>query len=176
MSANLQVPGTHRSEEERTLTSLLSIICYANISETAAAHLVSAIRDRVKQYGSPSDPTRPVQNTREYNIANPHFNLLASQLPRASALLIIPPSDVPVPSGHDVCKYNDIVFVRPSEACKRPFYMVTRGKLIGIFSRWFNTGPLVTGIRGSNCQKVDSVDLGCQLMVDAIDDNLVVYL
>ncbi|KIK72149.1 hypothetical protein PAXRUDRAFT_181250, partial [Paxillus rubicundulus Ve08.2h10] len=81
-----------------------------------------------------------------------------------------------VPSGHDVSTYNGIMSIQPSDAWQGPFYMVTRGRLIGIFACWFNAGPQVMGVCRSNCQKVDSVEMGRRLMLDAIDDHLVMYL
>ncbi|KAF8120428.1 hypothetical protein EV363DRAFT_1394669 [Boletus edulis] len=85
--------------------------------------------------------------------------------------------NVVVPSNHGVSRYNGFVYVQPDEEqCEGPFYIVTRGRLVGIISHWINTAPLVLHVTGAVYAKVGSVDAGYKLLLNAIDDNAVLYL
>ncbi|KAF8426145.1 hypothetical protein L210DRAFT_872815, partial [Boletus edulis BED1] len=82
-------------------------------------------------------------------------------------------TNVTVPSRHELCQYNGFVYVQPDEESDGPFYLVTRGKLVGVFSRWVNAAPLVVGVKCSVYERVRDGGHGCYLILDAIDDNIV---
>ncbi|KAG9316898.1 hypothetical protein JVU11DRAFT_2974 [Chiua virens] len=92
---------------------------------------------------------------------------------------LIPPwnMNMTVPSGHELIQYNGFTYVQPSVSytCSQ-CYIVTRGKVVGIFIRWINTAPFVLGVSGAVFEKVESVEMGCYLMLDAIDSNTVMYI
>ncbi|KIK33265.1 hypothetical protein CY34DRAFT_55060, partial [Suillus luteus UH-Slu-Lm8-n1] len=50
-----------------------------------------------------------------------------------------------------------------------PFYYVTRGRYIGIFSGWDATGPKVLGVSRAIYHRVDSIEQGINIVKGAID-------
>ncbi|KAF8449522.1 hypothetical protein L210DRAFT_3641115 [Boletus edulis BED1] len=93
---------------------------------------------------------------------------------------LVPPANinVTVPGGHEVGQYNGFVYVQPSEETEAegPFYLITHGKLVGVFAHWVNVAPLVIGVKHATYEKVASSDQGCRLLINAIDDNIVLYI
>ena len=47
-----------------------------------------------------------------------------------------PPPSIVIPCGHEIAKYNGFVYVQPNLDMQAPFYIITRGKLVGLFSQW----------------------------------------
>ncbi|KAG2153816.1 hypothetical protein DEU56DRAFT_907295 [Suillus clintonianus] len=98
--------------------------------------------------------------------------------PTASAPLTPAPTPVPVPapavtvspatSGITQPQVNVTYDIPPNDAMG-PFYWVTRGRRIGIFSTWQQTSSHVIGVSRASFSKVRSVAEGIQLMEAAID-------
>ncbi|KAF8121436.1 hypothetical protein EV363DRAFT_1302061 [Boletus edulis] len=88
----------------------------------------------------------------------------------------IPPPVVVIPYGHEIAKYNGFVYVQPLPDMQGPFYIVTRGKLVGLFSQWIYVAPQVERVSGAVYEKIQKLDDGFMLLIGAIDDMLVEYL
>ncbi|KIK35557.1 hypothetical protein CY34DRAFT_95877 [Suillus luteus UH-Slu-Lm8-n1] len=69
-----------------------------------------------------------------------------------------------IPALTPVVTYNV-----PAADATSPFYWVTRGRHIGIFSTWQQTSSHVIGVSRASFSKVRSVAEGIQLMKEAID-------
>ncbi|KAG6370580.1 hypothetical protein JVT61DRAFT_11377 [Boletus reticuloceps] len=144
-------------QDQITVGSLLADIHRAIIPIRHADCLVAAICQRAsyllwEALGAPSDPAE-------------HPVILPCNL------------NVVVPSNHGVGRYNGFVYVQPDEEeCESPFYIVTHSRLVGIISHWINTAPLVLHVKGAVYVKVGSVDAGYKLLLNAIDDDAVLYL
>ncbi|OAX32914.1 hypothetical protein K503DRAFT_804816 [Rhizopogon vinicolor AM-OR11-026] len=52
---------------------------------------------------------------------------------------------------------------------KAPFYYITRGHYISVFSGWDATGPKILGVSHAIFHKVDTVDIGVGIVRGAID-------
>ncbi|KAG2133685.1 uncharacterized protein EDB93DRAFT_1107519 [Suillus bovinus] len=50
-----------------------------------------------------------------------------------------------------------------------PFYYVTRGRKIGVFSGWGNVSPKVLGVSHAIFAKVETIDQGIEALMAAID-------
>ncbi|KAG9309049.1 hypothetical protein JVU11DRAFT_11067 [Chiua virens] len=84
----------------------------------------------------------------------------------------------------------------PSSFVGKDFYVITRGALVGVLLHWWvvsvygapctwlifrllhrtRTAPYVLGVKGAVFVKVDTLEEGARLMLDAIDDGLAKYL
>ncbi|EDR14475.1 uncharacterized protein LACBIDRAFT_321568 [Laccaria bicolor S238N-H82] len=93
---------------------------------------------------------------------------LYSQLPPnvPSNAVLPPPHLVTVGHGYHVPGPND----------NPPFYVVTRGCNIGIFSGWENVSPLVTGVSHAVFSRVGSIAEGHNRMTMARTSAFAVYL
>ncbi|KIK34200.1 hypothetical protein CY34DRAFT_98431, partial [Suillus luteus UH-Slu-Lm8-n1] len=65
--------------------------------------------------------------------------------------------------------YNSTYFNLPATNAEGPFYCITRGRYIGVFSGWDATGPKVLGVSRGIFHKVDSIEKGMSIMRSAID-------
>ncbi|KIJ10188.1 hypothetical protein PAXINDRAFT_86393 [Paxillus involutus ATCC 200175] len=83
---------------------------------------------------------------------------------------------VPIPNGHYPVTYNGVSFVLPFYDGISPFYLITRGKLLGVVAQWQNALTLVIDVSGASFSKVSSVRCGWKQVEDAIDDSLVKIL
>ncbi|KAG6378232.1 hypothetical protein JVT61DRAFT_13933 [Boletus reticuloceps] len=88
----------------------------------------------------------------------------------------VPPPVIVIPYGHEIAKYNRFVYVQPDPDMQALFYIITRGKLVGLFSQWINVAPHVERISSAVYGKVQKLDDGFLLLLGAIDDTLVQYL
>ncbi|KIJ09042.1 hypothetical protein PAXINDRAFT_38235, partial [Paxillus involutus ATCC 200175] len=77
-----------------------------------------------------------------------------------------------IPTGHYSITYNAVSFVLPFQEEPGPFYLITRGRLVGVVASWQKASPLVIGVSGASFSKVSSVHRGWQQVEDAIDDKL----
>ncbi|KAG2051168.1 hypothetical protein BDR06DRAFT_1062187 [Suillus hirtellus] len=65
--------------------------------------------------------------------------------------------------------YGGIMYNVPPPTTSGPYYWVTCGRRIGIFSTWQQASSLVTGVSRASFSRVRSVADSIQLMEDAID-------
>ncbi|KAF8127406.1 hypothetical protein EV363DRAFT_1172356, partial [Boletus edulis] len=65
--------------------------------------------------------------------------------------------------------YHCFAFDVPKPNTSGPFYLVTRGRRVGIFSTSQRTAPHVQGVSLSSHSRVASVDAGLLGMADAIE-------
>ncbi|KIK33163.1 hypothetical protein CY34DRAFT_100092, partial [Suillus luteus UH-Slu-Lm8-n1] len=65
--------------------------------------------------------------------------------------------------------HGGITYDVPSPSASGPYYWVTRGSRIGIFSTWQQASSYVIGVSRASFSRVRSVVDGIQLMEDAID-------
>ncbi|KIJ19292.1 hypothetical protein PAXINDRAFT_153324 [Paxillus involutus ATCC 200175] len=78
----------------------------------------------------------------------------------------------PMPNGHYSVTYNGITFVLPLQEESGPFYLITRGRLVGVIAQWARVCPLVIGVSGAAFHMVSSMQWGWQMIEAAIDDGL----
>ncbi|KAF8136192.1 hypothetical protein EV363DRAFT_1446614 [Boletus edulis] len=80
------------------------------------------------------------------------------------------------PSGHYIVAYKDTCFVLPSEGKDAPFYLITKGRMVGVFSNWENAKPMVDHVSGATYRRLQSgtlISQGRQMVVTAIDNGVV---
>ncbi|KAG1796739.1 uncharacterized protein HD556DRAFT_1441438 [Suillus plorans] len=65
--------------------------------------------------------------------------------------------------------YCGTYFNVPAADAEPPFYCISRGRHIGVFSGWDATGPKVLGVSHGIFHKVDSIEKGMSIMRSAID-------
>ncbi|KAG2741135.1 hypothetical protein P692DRAFT_20646226, partial [Suillus brevipes Sb2] len=63
----------------------------------------------------------------------------------------------------------EVTYNIPASDAAGPFYWVTRGRRIGVFSTWQQTSSHVIGVSRASFSKVRSVAEGVQLMEQAIE-------
>ncbi|KAG6377899.1 hypothetical protein JVT61DRAFT_14688 [Boletus reticuloceps] len=90
--------------------------------------------------------------------------------------IVWPPNNVRVPRHHEMVTYRDFAFVLPTSSVGEHFYVVTQGTLVGVFLHWTRAAPFAVKVKGAVYAKVDTLNEGAQLMLDAIDDGLAKYL
>ncbi|KAF8131969.1 hypothetical protein EV363DRAFT_1089060, partial [Boletus edulis] len=81
-----------------------------------------------------------------------------------------------IPSGHYVVTHNGTDFVLPFKDQLEPFYLITKGKLVGMFSNWEKVSPLVHGVSRATFRRLPAgttIGQGRKLVERAIDDGVV---
>ncbi|EIW79764.1 hypothetical protein CONPUDRAFT_155161 [Coniophora puteana RWD-64-598 SS2] len=79
-------------------------------------------------------------------------------------------------SGHHQMTYLGVSFWLPNEGVEGPFYLVTRGKHVGIFASWSKTSPFVTGVSGAIFHRVKELEGGMARLFDAAEDGQLVVI
>ncbi|KAH7906398.1 hypothetical protein BJ138DRAFT_1105183 [Hygrophoropsis aurantiaca] len=85
----------------------------------------------------------------------------------------------PIPSHHYYITYNDVLFILPYNYNVGPstdFYLITRGKRIGVVAQWEKASQFVDGVCGAVFRRVSSLIVGWQLMEGTIDAGQAAYL
>ncbi|KAH7906699.1 hypothetical protein BJ138DRAFT_1219367 [Hygrophoropsis aurantiaca] len=77
----------------------------------------------------------------------------------------------PPPIGHVLTTYGDFDYYVPDAYCLAPYYLVTKGRRVGVFSQWQKCSPYVTGVAGAVYSKARSVTHGRDIMEEAIDSG-----
>ncbi|KAG1904045.1 uncharacterized protein F5891DRAFT_977548 [Suillus fuscotomentosus] len=119
--------------------SLIELLAQMNITGQEASDVTSKIHDAVQ-------------------------NALVAAVSAISAVKTTSASAPLIPALTPVVTYNV-----PAADATGPFYWVTRGRCIGIFSTWQQTSSHVIGVSRASFSKVRSVAEGIQLMEEAID-------
>lgn len=77
---------------------------------------------------------------RVYTVLTPHlpgiWALPLARIPKAARLGGVLPVDMRIPRHHDKFQYHDFSFILPVDFSEGPFYVITRGLLVGVFARW----------------------------------------
>ncbi|EIW79871.1 hypothetical protein CONPUDRAFT_155267 [Coniophora puteana RWD-64-598 SS2] len=79
-------------------------------------------------------------------------------------------------SGHHQITYQDVTFWVPDDGVDGPFYLVTRGRRVGIFSSWSRTSPYVTSVSRATFHRVKELEQGMQSVFDAVEDGQLVVV
>ncbi|KAG1787613.1 uncharacterized protein HD556DRAFT_1246636, partial [Suillus plorans] len=91
-----------------------------------------------------------------------------------------PTSQTPVPTARTksplVQQYNGFPFDVPHADANGPFYLITRGRRVGVFDTWPRTSPHVIGVKTSSYSRAWSLDDGILHIMDAIDLGEAVWL
>ncbi|KAF9489533.1 hypothetical protein BDN71DRAFT_1512053 [Pleurotus eryngii] len=61
----------------------------------------------------------------------------------------------------------------PQPGSPGPYYVITRGRQVGIFTNWTATAPLVIRVPGAIFESVHSLALAQEMMEEALDDGIV---
>ncbi|KAH7920332.1 hypothetical protein BV22DRAFT_1133153 [Leucogyrophana mollusca] len=117
---------------------------------------------------SPDPPTTAVAPTA---IADPPPALTA---PYGQGAILIPPEPLPAPQIW-IQRYKSFDYEVPGPGAARPFYCITKGSRLGVFSGWATMSPLVIGVSRAVLTRVASVAKGVELFHEAVD-NLTVEL
>ncbi|KIK31691.1 hypothetical protein CY34DRAFT_19664, partial [Suillus luteus UH-Slu-Lm8-n1] len=72
--------------------------------------------------------------------------------------------------------YRDFTFDVPRAEVIGPFYLVTRGRRVGVFETWQRTSPYVIGVSCASFTRCRSLDDGLIRMLDAIDLGVAQWL
>ncbi|KAH7920968.1 hypothetical protein BV22DRAFT_1049976 [Leucogyrophana mollusca] len=96
--------------------------------------------------------------------------------PAAFGANYVRPAQVPLPYGHCTVSYKNFEYDIPAGAARSPFYLVTKGRRVGIFSQWQEASPYVIGVAGAVFSKTRSVEDGLVVMKTAIDGGEVEVL
>ncbi|KAF8430664.1 hypothetical protein L210DRAFT_3651594 [Boletus edulis BED1] len=81
-----------------------------------------------------------------------------------------------VPSGHYVAAYKGTNFVLPFEGQPEPFYLITRGKMVGVLSNWEQVSPLVHDVSRATFRRLRAgitIPEAQQMVEKAIDNRVV---
>ncbi|KAG6377890.1 hypothetical protein JVT61DRAFT_14677 [Boletus reticuloceps] len=92
----------------------------------------------------------------------------------AGAAVADTPSDPNAPvalSEHYTMTHNGIVFYFPMPGVSGPYYLVTKGRAIGIIAQWHRASPLVSDISCAVFCKVKCLTQARKMMETAIDDG-----
>ncbi|KAG1897297.1 uncharacterized protein F5891DRAFT_1191992 [Suillus fuscotomentosus] len=73
-------------------------------------------------------------------------------------------------------QYNSFTFDIPSADANGPFYLVNRGRHVGVFDTWPRTSPHVIGVKTSSYSRARSLYDGISRIMDAIDLGEAVWL
>ncbi|KAF7420942.1 hypothetical protein PC9H_011461 [Pleurotus ostreatus] len=127
-------------------------------------------------------------------IAVTHASVTQSTAPAAVAHAVVacaaiaqsigPPAAAPTPVAHPAVPpaIVDTPYT-PTPASPRyhlpqpgspgPYYVITRGRQVGIFTNWTATAPLVIRVPGAVFESVRSLALAREMMEEALDDGIV---
>ncbi|KAG6379551.1 hypothetical protein JVT61DRAFT_10050 [Boletus reticuloceps] len=97
-------------------------------------------------------------------------------LPVVPAVLIAHPVAPVIPAEHFTTSHHGVLFLLPLQNLPGPYYLITKGRSVGVIADWSCASPLVTGVKGAVFHKVLSVGLGLQSMLSAINNGTVEYL
>ncbi|KAG1786546.1 uncharacterized protein HD556DRAFT_1449635 [Suillus plorans] len=86
----------------------------------------------------------------------------------AGAAVLSTGAAIPSPAASVITQIVNVTYNVPAADATGPFYWVTRGRCIGIFSTWQQTSSHVIGVSRASFSKVHSVAEGIQLMEEAI--------
>ncbi|KAF8434160.1 hypothetical protein L210DRAFT_864099 [Boletus edulis BED1] len=72
--------------------------------------------------------------------------------------------------------HSGFVYEVPEPHTTGPFYLVTRGRRVGVFSGWYTTSPYVIGISRASFSRVASVKAGLAQLISCINRDLARWL
>ncbi|KAF8121448.1 hypothetical protein EV363DRAFT_1302084 [Boletus edulis] len=176
---------TCSKQVDDTMNALTQLLKGVQLSEDHAARIVDAVRAIADLDSDTRTPTdKPLISVVS---ASPK---LPPAMVSASPNITDPGTgDVPdkgkvaweapmVPSGHYVAAYKGTNFVLPFEGQPEPFYLITRGKMVGVLSNWEQVSPLVHGVSRATFRRLRAgiTIAEAQQMVEKAIDNRVVDL
>ncbi|KAG1806127.1 uncharacterized protein BJ212DRAFT_1303779 [Suillus subaureus] len=156
------VPAVHIADGNggNGTDSLTALLAQMNITGDQASDMTSTIHD-------------VVQNAlvAAVSIISTVLTTLASASPTPASTPVptLTPSPVLVPAPLAVVPQVNVTYHVPAAGAMGPFYWVTHGHRIGIFSTWQQTSSHVIGMSRASFSKVLSVAEGIWLMEEAID-------
>ncbi|EIW81310.1 hypothetical protein CONPUDRAFT_153860 [Coniophora puteana RWD-64-598 SS2] len=100
------------------------------------------------------------------SVTNPTVSAVTTSAGTSSAAAI-------AAAGHHQVVYHGTACWVPDNHVTGPFYLVTRGRWVGIFSPWSKTSPYVTGVSGAVFHRIKELETGIQQLFDTIDDGQV---
>ncbi|KAG1881241.1 hypothetical protein F4604DRAFT_1922247 [Suillus subluteus] len=133
--------------------NLIALLAQMNITGQEASDVTSKIHDAVQN--ALVAAVSAISAVSTTSASTPLIPALTPSTTSTSAPLI--------PTLTPVVNYNV-----PAADATGPFYWVTRGRRIGVFSTWQQTSSHVIGVSRASFSKVRSVAKGIQLMEEAI--------
>ncbi|KAG1768281.1 hypothetical protein EV702DRAFT_1203370 [Suillus placidus] len=150
-----------------------------DIVQNAVVAAVSAISDFsttvVSDPLTPAPTSVPAPTTAPSALLTPALTSVPAPAPVATVNVLpvsapVPLVVEPTPGAVDFTQTPvEVTYNIPVLDATGPFYWVTRGRRIGIFSTWQQTSSHVIGVSRASFSKVLSVAEGVQLMEQAID-------
>ncbi|KAK0474032.1 hypothetical protein EDD18DRAFT_1116997 [Armillaria luteobubalina] len=146
---------------------LVRLIEGVSLSDSQATELVRAVLQSTISTPSPSTTPPPAQTsspTHQPPIAHP-------VVPVEAAAAASPVSGPPVVARVMTLDANFGYHV-PLVGEEGPFYIVTRGTNVGVFSRWENTSPLVDGVSGCAYRAVATYEEGIEHVESTLEHDV----
>ncbi|KAH9479048.1 hypothetical protein JR316_0007623 [Psilocybe cubensis] len=75
----------------------------------------------------------------------------------------------PIAAAHNAARFCPTCQTQIYSHTPEPYYVVTKGKRVGVFTGWHNVSPLVTGVRGSVYRRCDSEGAAYAAFQEALD-------
>ncbi|EGN97395.1 hypothetical protein SERLA73DRAFT_75083 [Serpula lacrymans var. lacrymans S7.3] len=183
------VQENNESVNQETLDIVLALLANLDLSSISAMRLVSAVLDHTN-IGATSAATGrsapPMATTPLAQVPSPATatsSPLVSAPPSPSPARTPPtPSPTsavgaaPAPAPVLIQTYQGWAFNVPEPGVQGQYYLVTRGRRIGIFVAWQTTSPYVTGVSHATYTRISSVEARIAGMRLAIDNGEVEIL
>ncbi|KAG2030390.1 hypothetical protein BDR03DRAFT_1017202 [Suillus americanus] len=142
--------------------SLIALLAQMNITGGQASDVTSTIHDVVQNALVAAVSAISAVST---TLAS------ASPTPASTPVPAITASPVLVPAPLAVVPEVNVTYHVPAADAMGPFYWLTHGRSIGIFSTWQQTSSHVIGVSKASFLKVRSVAKGIRLMEEVIDHS-----
>ncbi|KAF8142071.1 hypothetical protein EV363DRAFT_1149687 [Boletus edulis] len=110
------------------------------------------------------------------NLVDETMNAPGKPLPKEAEVV---PKQSKIPSGHYEATHNNVSFIVPSASAPEPFYLVTKGKMVGVFSSWENMSSLVSRVSSATYRRLQpgvTISRAHQMMEKAIEDEVVTVI
>ncbi|KAG0706719.1 hypothetical protein DFH29DRAFT_995586 [Suillus ampliporus] len=148
------------------------------IMQTLAVPIVQTLAVPIMQ-----TPAVPIVQTQSPTPPTVQTQPVITQPPPTAQITQPPPTTLPTQSLHDLPTtrvivngeegiqqhYEGFAFDIPHANTEGPFYLVTRGRRVGVFSTWPHTSPHVIGVSCSSFSRAQSVTDGILHILDAVD-------
>ncbi|KAF8429325.1 hypothetical protein L210DRAFT_3652191 [Boletus edulis BED1] len=192
-------PGSCSMLADETIGVLVALLQGVQLSEERATIIISTVRsiatdaspatdsscsgsqsENVEEKpGTPPAPASPGVNVGVNTGANADVNAAAgigTSISASPACVQASLKAAAIPSGHYSVTHSGVDFLLPYEGETGPFYLITKGKKVGIIANWEKASPMVHRVCCATYRRLPSgttICKGYQMVKQAIDDGLV---
>jgi len=177
--------SAHSSDEaacpnlvDETMNALSELLGRVELSEECVTRIIVAVRAITTE----AAPSPPIHVTHAHRLSTTPALLPPTRvapgkpLPKEAEVV---PKQSKIPSGHYEATHNNVSFIVPSASAPEPFYLVTKGKMVGVFSSWENVSSLVSRVSGATYRRLQpgvTISRARQMMEKAIEDEVVTVI